>query len=72
MGYESKIIIFGLKMLIKIGLFRKNYFEIPPCEKLISLTSEKGSFLPKMTNSVHSYHKNYMEGFKKKISCGIG
>ena len=36
---ESKITIFGLKMMVKSGL--KNVFEIPPCRRLLSLTSKK-------------------------------
>ena len=31
---------------------RKNYFEIPPCGKLLSLTSKKGRILTKIANSV--------------------
>ena len=34
----SKNTIFGLKMMVKSGL-EKNLFEIPPCGRLLSLTS---------------------------------
>ena len=34
----SKNTIFGLKMMVKRGL-EKNLFEIPPCGRLLSLTS---------------------------------
>ena len=31
--YVSKITIFGLKIMVKSGLNRKNIFESPPCGK---------------------------------------
>ena len=54
MEYESKINIFGLKMIIKSGQ-EKKYFEILPSSKLfwkIFFTSQKGRFLHLVVNSV--------------------
>jgi hypothetical protein len=54
MEYESKINIFGLKMMLKSGQ-EKKYFEILPCSKLfckIFFTSQKGRFLHLVVNSV--------------------